>query len=207
MPNAGDAPPVEVAPVDTARWTDLERLFEAKGGPAYCWCMAWRSLPAAVDRSDNAARKAELERRVRNGEPVGLLAYCADEPVGWCSVAPRATYRPLGGHDYEGVAAADIWSIVCFFVRRGDRHRGVARRLLEAAVEHAAENGAAVIEAYPVDPDSPSYRFMGFVETFTAAGFEEVGRAGTRRHVMARMGCSALTSPELLLRRPTKPED
>jgi hypothetical protein len=41
-----------------------------------------------------------------------------------------------------------------------------------------------VIEAYPVDPDSPSYRFMGFVGVFAAAKFEEVGRAGRRRHVM-----------------------
>ncbi|WP_199728828.1 hypothetical protein [Corallococcus sp. CA053C] len=40
------------------------------------------------------------------------------------------------------------------------------------------------MEAYPVDADSPSYRFMGFVPVFTSAGFEVVGRAGSRRHVM-----------------------
>jgi hypothetical protein len=43
-----------------------------------------------------------------------------------------------------------------------------------------------VVEAYPVDADSPSYRFMGFVAPFEKAGFREVGRAGTRRHVMRR---------------------
>ncbi|MDA1004136.1 MAG: acetyltransferase [Chloroflexi bacterium] len=41
-----------------------------------------------------------------------------------------------------------------------------------------------MVEAYPVDRDSPSYRFGGFVETFADAGFVEVGRAGLRRHVM-----------------------
>ncbi|MBM3949771.1 MAG: GNAT family N-acetyltransferase, partial [SAR202 cluster bacterium] len=50
--------------------------------------------------------------------------------------------------------------------------------------EHAKGNGAAPVEAYPVDPGSPSYRFMGFTTAFTAAGFREVGKAGTRRHVM-----------------------
>nr|PZN92019.1 MAG: acetyltransferase [bacterium] len=40
------------------------------------------------------------------------------------------------------------------------------------------------MEFHPVDPDSPSYRFMGFVRFFEAAGFREVGRAGSRRHVM-----------------------
>ena len=44
--------------------------------------------------------------------------------------------------------------------------------------------GAAVVEAYPVEPDSSSYRFMGLVGTFEAIGFIPVGRAGTRRHVM-----------------------
>ena len=41
-----------------------------------------------------------------------------------------------------------------------------------------------LIEAYPVDADSPSYRFMGFVPVFAEAGIAEVGREGKRRHVM-----------------------
>lgn len=48
----------------------------------------------------------------------------------------------------------------------------------------ARKQGAKVVEAYPVDPDSPSYRFMGFVGLFEKAGFAKVGIAGTRRHVM-----------------------
>ena len=60
----------------------------------------------------------------------------------------------------------------------------MTRWLIAAAVEHARRKGASVVEAYPVDPDSPSYRFMGFVGTFEAMGFRAVGRAGTRRHVM-----------------------
>ena len=41
-----------------------------------------------------------------------------------------------------------------------------------------------MIEAYPVDPASPSYRFMGFIPAFERAGFTEIGTAGTRRHIM-----------------------
>jgi hypothetical protein len=58
------------------------------------------------------------------------------------------------------------------------------RRLIAAATDYARENGATVVEAYPVDPDAPSYRFMGFVPVFAEAGFAEIGRAGRRRHVM-----------------------
>jgi hypothetical protein len=38
-----------------------------------------------------------------------------------------------------------------------------------------------VAEGCPVDPDSPSYRFMGFVPVFAEAGFQEVALAGSRR--------------------------
>ena len=62
--------------------------------------------------------------------------------------------------------------------------RGAGHQLIAAAIAHTRKKGATVLEAYPVDPDSPSYRFMGFVPAFAAAGFRSVGREGTRRHVM-----------------------
>jgi len=72
------------------------------------------------------------------------------------------------------------------FIRRELRGKGLTKRIVEAAVQHAAKRGAKVVEAYPVEQGSPSYRFMGYLPTFSAAGFREVGRAGTRRHVMRR---------------------
>lgn len=173
--------------VDPGRWGDLERLFESRGGPKGCWCMVWRGSPE--ERRDKVSRKAAMARRALSGEPVGILGYEGDEPVAWCSIAPRSTYRPLGGPVERGAgqdtgAPPAVWSVVCFFVTRRLRGRGLMPRLLEAAVAQARERGARVVEAYPVDPDSPSYRFMGFVEAFEAAGFREVGRAGRRRHVM-----------------------
>ena len=77
------------------------------------------------------------------------------------------------------------FDLACFLrVGRRLRRRGLMGRLLKAAIETARRHGATVLEAYPVNPDSPSYRFMGFVPLFRAAGFEPVGRAGSRRQVM-----------------------
>jgi GNAT superfamily N-acetyltransferase len=166
--------------VDQDRWPDFERLFEGRGGPKSCWCMVWRASPEEGRRTDGASRKAAMAGRIAGGTTVGLLGYIDGEPVAWCSVAPRSTYRRLvddGGSDEE------IWSIACFFVVRRLRGRGATRRMIAAAVEFARSKGATVVEAYPVDPDSPSYRFMGFVPVFEAAGFCEVGHVGKRRHV------------------------
>ena len=139
-------------------------------------------MPAS-NRGNRGAKKAALERRAREGVPVGILGYLDGEPVAWCSIAPRETYR-AGLCRPSGDEPDGVWSIACFYVPRRLRRRGIARRLLDAAVDHARSRGATVVEAYPVDPDSPSYRFMGFVPLFEDAGFREVGTAGSRRHVM-----------------------
>src|SRR5688572_19803652 len=146
--------------------------------------MAWRANAAEARDMKNPERKAAMRKRVKAGVPVGILGYQDGEPVAWCSIAPRATYRPLGGLEQEGEAEDDVRSLACFFLKRSVRGQGLGRQTLEAAVAHARAEGAKVIEAYPVDPDSPSYRFMGFVSEFRKAGFREVGRAGSRRHVM-----------------------
>lgn len=180
------AAPIEVRDLRFAAVTwqtqgDFERLFAAKGGPSYCWCMAWRPV-STREHLSNAARKAEMTRLIEANTPVGILAYAKDEPIGWCSVAPRETYRRLSNQqdDQEG----DVWSIVCFYIPRPLRGGGLAVALLDAAIEHAFKNGANVVEAYPVDKASPSYTFMGFRDMFLKVGFQEIGTAGSRRHVM-----------------------
>jgi GNAT superfamily N-acetyltransferase len=175
--------PIAFHEVDASRWDDLERLFESRGGPKYCWCMVWR---AGAKSAKGPERKAAMKRTVGDRVPIGLLGYSGGEPVAWCSIAPRPTYRDLGGPTDVGERPEEVWSLACFFIRRELRGKGLTKCIIEAAVQHAAKRGAKVVEAYPVEPGSPSYRFMGYVPTFSAAGFHEVGRAGTRRHVMRR---------------------
>jgi GNAT superfamily N-acetyltransferase len=173
--------------VDEARWDDLAALFEARGGPHNCWCMVWRDKPAAAKDATGNDRKSALKRalrsRVTDGAPIGILGYCKSVPVAWCSIAPRSSYRPLGGVDDQDRDEI-VWSLVCFFIKRAFRGQGLADQLLLAAVDYARDCGARIVESYPVDPQSPSYRFMGFVTLFERAGFQKVGSTGSRRHVM-----------------------
>lgn len=169
-----------IHPVTEARWSDLEQLFESRGGPHNCWCMAWRVTESANSESTKVGKKAELKKRVYSAVPIGLLAYSNNAPIAWCSIAPRDSYRPLGGK----VLKEEVWSLTCFFVKREFRNLGLSRELLHAAIKYAKENGAKYVEAYPVGPDSPSYRFMGFKPTFEREGFDYIKMAGSRRNVM-----------------------
>lgn len=174
-----------IATVDQARWADLQRLFEGRGGPHYCWCMVWREMPSKL--RGKVAKKAALNRRVQNGAPVGILGYVEGEPIAWCSVGPRSSFRRLAEKDHCNPDET-VWSIVCFFIYRKFRGQGFTQRLIEAAVAYARQNGADIVEAYPVDKSSPSYRFMGFLSNFERAGFVKIGEAGKRRHVMQLRG-------------------
>lgn len=166
-------------PVTDKNVSDFETLFGRRGGPNWCWCMAFRASPNEIKDSKSASRKAQMLSRIHGGEKVGLIGYDGDEPVAWISVAPKETFRSLGGAEGE-----KIWSITCMFIARTHRGQGLSPLLVAAAAKEAKKHKAKILEAYPVDPDSPSYRHMGFVPLFENAGFDEQGREGKRRHVM-----------------------
>jgi GNAT superfamily N-acetyltransferase len=169
-------------PATRARWGDFEALFESKGAPGYCWCMSWRTTPEEAEHHSGAERKPMMKARIDAGMTVGLIGYLDGEPVAWVSIAPRETYRTLGGPDAQN--GETIWSLACMYIHRSLRGAGYGMALIEAARAYAKKRGGTVLEAYPVDPGSPSYRFMGFVPAFERMGFREVGKAGSRRHVM-----------------------
>jgi predicted GNAT family acetyltransferase len=112
--------------------------------------------------------------------PIGLLAYIHKEPVAWCSIAPRETYRRIGGDETKD----NVWSIACFYIKKDFRKEGISNILIASAINYAKENNAKYVEAYPVDDNSPSYRFMGYVKQFEKAGFRYVKKEGKRRNVM-----------------------
>jgi GNAT superfamily N-acetyltransferase len=171
---------IVIKPVDKDNWIDFETLFQSKGGPDYCWCMAWRMTGDELKQNTSTCRKEFIKQRVLQDIPIGILGYFENEPVAWCSIAPRETHRRLGGDE----RLTNVWSITCFYIKRQYRRKGLVGFLVESAKKYAKENHAEYIEAYPVEKDSPSYRFMGYIKTFEKAGFEFVKMAGTRRHVM-----------------------
>ncbi|MDR0347116.1 MAG: GNAT family N-acetyltransferase [Coriobacteriales bacterium] len=169
-----------IRPVDRDNWADFEALFQAKGGPSYCWCMVWRMTKEELKHNNSVCRKEFIKQRVLSDTPIGMLGYFENEAIAWCSVGPRETHQRLGGDE----DIQNVWSITCFYVKKEYRRQGFVKLLIESAKSYAKENGAEYVEAYPVEEESPSYRFMGFVKSFKEAGFGYVKMAGTRRHVM-----------------------
>src|SRR4051812_20057789 len=129
---------ITVRPVTGDTWEDFVRLFEAKGAPHYCWCTPYR-FGDSPDLT-KVERKDRMHKLVSGGTPVGVLAYSGDEPIGWCSIAPRETYARLErSRTMPRVTSPETptWTILCFFVARPYRGRKVTRVLLDGAVAYA----------------------------------------------------------------------
>jgi GNAT superfamily N-acetyltransferase len=114
--------------------------------------------------------------------------------VGWCSVAPRETYSRLErSPSFKRIDEKRTWSVVCFYLDRRLRGKGMAVEFLRAAVQYAVEAGAEVVEGYPVEPErdadgnwrpARSYRFMGYLSSYLKAGFKDVTPEGNRRKIV-----------------------
>jgi GNAT superfamily N-acetyltransferase len=79
-----------------------------------------------------------------------------------------------------------VWSVVCFFVDKKYRRKGVTEKLLEAALKYAKKNKAKVVEGYPIDSEkTPStFAWTGFAKAFLKVGFKEVHRGSPTRPIM-----------------------
>lgn len=149
-----------------------------KPGGQGCWCMAYRDSRVPVDE-----RAAYMQRECATEPGPGVLAYVDGEPAGWCSVAPRASYRRLMSSRTIPVLDESAWSIVCFVVRAGYRGRGLMHDLLDGAVAHARKHGATTVEGYPVELEGrldPITGYMGTTELFEAHGFIRAAETTSR---------------------------
>jgi GNAT superfamily N-acetyltransferase len=154
--------------------------------------MWWRVGRAEFERKKGAANRRAMRAVVSTGEVPGILAYLDGKAVGWCAVAPRASYPRLdGSRILAPVDERAVWSVTCFFVERGQRRRGLSVKLLRAAVAHVRRHGGKIVEGYPVEPRAgempAAFVWTGLAAAFRAAGFREVARRSPTRPIMRRL--------------------
>jgi GNAT superfamily N-acetyltransferase len=174
---------VEVRPLAPDDWPVIERLFGRNGACAGCWCMSWR-LPSGGKlwkANQGEPNRRAFRRLVESGTARGVLAFAGDEPVGWCSIGPRAHFPKLEkSRVLRHPAPPEGWVVSCFYIPARWRGQGVGRALLGAALDLARAEGASVLDGYPVNtrgkgrPVTPVFAWTGVPALFQAHGFTDV---------------------------------
>ena len=185
---------VKVYPATSERWKDIETLFGTKGAYGGCWCMFWRLNRADFNQMKGEDRKAVLQDMTSRNEVAGVLAYADGQPIGWCSIGPREDYAALeNSRILKRVDDTPVWSVVCFFIAKGFRRKGVLSTLLRGAIQYAEDQGARVIEGYPIDMQTQKLAgktltgysgFMGIASAFREAGFVKVQEVSETQQIM-----------------------
>lgn len=152
--------------------------------------MWWRLSAAQWRAQKGEGNRKAMQGLVKAGARPGLLAYADGQAVGWCAVAPREKYvRFAASRVLKAVDDQPVWSVTCFFIARAWRRRGITRQLLEAAAKFAMQQGARILEGYPIEPrrDQPdAFVYTGLSSAFRKAGFKEVARRSPSRPIFRR---------------------
>lgn len=180
---------IKIYSLDSERWEDFELLFGPRGACGGCWCMSWRLKKSEFEFGKGEPNKYSMKDIVYKGKPAGVLAYIDGKPIAWCAVAPREVYKRLeSSRVLKPIDDKPVWSITCLFIDKAFRRKGISTEVIRGAVEYAKENGADIVEAYPVVPYDSSvpdaFLWTGIPEAFIKAGFEETARRSRMKPIM-----------------------
>jgi GNAT superfamily N-acetyltransferase len=150
--------------------------------------MWWRQSSSEWEKRKGNERKEALRTIVSQGKTPGILAYSDEQPVGWCSISPREELHRLErSRTLKRIDNRPVWSVVCFFVAKPFRQKGVSTKLLEAAVSHAGQQGAKIIEGHPSRSSGRKYDttvYTGLASVFLKVGFVDFGSVSRTRTIM-----------------------
>lgn len=151
--------------------------------------MVWRLKRSEFERLKGNGNRKAMKAIVDSGEVPGILSFAQGVPVGWCSVGPRDKFSVLNrSRILKKIDETPVWSIVCFFIDKAYRNKGVSVQLLRAAIEYVTKQGGKVIEGYPTEPKKNKmpdpFVWTGLASAFKKAGFVEVARRSETRPIM-----------------------
>lgn len=188
---------LEIRPASRDTWLALAELFAGGGDPKWCWCQYWRKPGSNWTNTTADDNRASLRELVEREPSPGLVAIRDGRAVGWVGFGPRDAFGRLArSRTLPQLPGDALWVVNCFVVARMARRSGVARALLDAAVEYARSHGARIIEGYPVATGGSRIPSAS-VYTGTASMFESAGF----RIASPTMSKASVGTPRVVMRR------
>lgn len=171
-------------------WKDLEILFGEKGACGGCWCMHPRLSGGIYNENKGEGNKKLFHQLVNKQEPLGILVYDGKLPIAWCSISPKPTLMLMKNSRIMNMTPReDTWSIVCLFIKKEYRKKHLSSFVISKAVEYAFQNGAQLVEAYPLvskkDKIPDAFAWTGIWKSYKNAGFKKIKQVSETKLIMS----------------------
>lgn len=178
-----------LVPADTATYVAFLGRDAFTDHPEWAGCFCY--FPHADHEGNKFSLEAVDENReaasamVASGTMRGYFACVDGQPVAWCNANLLSSYTIF---DEDASTPGPVGAIGCFVVVDRFRRKGIARRLLDAAVEGFRAAGVKQVVAWPrKDAESEAENHLGPLSLYLAAGFEIAGEQGRNIKVRKRL--------------------
>jgi GNAT superfamily N-acetyltransferase len=165
--------------------------------PCYCTFFHADSAEKPFEERGGPENRAAACALLAAGRMAGYLAYAGGKVVGWCHAAPRLLIPNVQLDPRRAVDDAErVGAVVCFVIAAPYRRRGIARALLDAALDGFRRQGLAIAEAYPRQystDDADNYH--GPLALYLQAGFEPFREAEGLTIVRMRLAAGDAPTP------------
>jgi len=152
--------------------------FSHEPGWSGCYCRFYHMDNEIEEWSKRTGEENRLDaiKEIDNGHMTGFLAYTDGKCIGWLNANDWASYKRLQPYVKDTIGDQKTGVVICYVVHPEYRGMGVAKALLNAAVEDFRKNGYDAVMALPLNANEFSQRlYRGTESMYEKAGFNKVG--------------------------------
>lgn len=177
--------------LDEETWPAYADLIEQYNGVwGGCWCMAFHE--GTPDEADTSISKRDRKyRRVCERTAHAAIVFDGQTAVGWCQYGRAPEIRPQNKFKRKYLPEMERepdWRVMCFFVDKKYRGKGVSALALSGALDAIAKEGGGLVEAYPENVDgrnvAGSFIYLGTIPMFERCGFVKLRQVAMHHWVM-----------------------
>lgn len=133
-----------------------------------CTEREWKNRTGLENRS-------EALKEIKAGNMKGYLAFDGDKCIGWCNANDARQFIRLENDIKHIIKDKKVGCVICFTIHPEYRGKGVARLLLDEAVEGFKQAGFDAVMAIPiVAKDSSEKLYRGTINMYKEKGFKEI---------------------------------
>lgn len=170
-----------LGPADAERFAGLfdAMAFEHAHDWKTCYCRYYHTtcdFDGWIKRT-GADNRSDALHAIETGTMHGYVAIEDDRCVGWVNAGDALEYVRLHEDLKKSVGTAKIGLTICYVIEPAHRNKGLARLLLQAAIDGFRAQGYDAAIALPVDrPMADERRYRGTMNMYREAGYLESER-------------------------------